>query len=311
MAKQDVTLEEFLDLAGHELRIPITVLKGQIQLLRRRWGRLEGHARDVADMDRLLFQTDRLNYMLQVMLDAFHASEGPLQVLAPDFDYDLVELVRRAVTSAAVASGDYYMRFEGPDDGEPMFGNWDLTRVETVLSVLLSNAVKYNPPCEITVRVHREERAARIEVSDTGVGIPAKDRARIFQPYTHASNVHNPGAGLGLYVAREIVRAHGGKMGLTSRKGDGSTFWFTLPLVHYPTLADQAAAASAADAEPADGALAAFQPATATHAQSPARARPVGARKQMPAEATPSRRSTRNAPARTTAQHAEGGMDHK
>jgi signal transduction histidine kinase len=245
MAKQDVTLEEFLDLAGHELRIPITALKGQIQLLQRRWSRMDDRQAEVADLGRLLFQIDRLNSMLQVMLDAFHAMHADLQLLPAEFEYDLVDLVVRVVSSAStIPSHQLHFARVGGDDA-PMMGNWDRMRIETVLNVLLANAVKYSPPGEILIRLTRDGATARIEVSDAGIGVPVKDRAQIFQPYTHSSNVENPGLGLGLYVARAIVRAHGGQMGLRARKGGGSTFWLTLPRGRYTPLSEQTATGTA------------------------------------------------------------------
>lgn len=267
MTTQDVRLEEFLDLAGHELRIPITALKGQLQLMQRRWRKQGASPEQLSDLDRMLYYTERLNSMLQVMLDAFHAAEGDLQLLPAEAEYDLGDLIARLLTTG---SASHAIHFPRPTDEPPIMGNWDRTRIETVVSILLANAIKYDPSGEITVTLTREGSQARIEVSDRGVGVPAKERARIFAPYTHGSNVENAGMGLGLYVAREIVRAHGGQIGVKPRKDGGSVFWFTLPLARIVTLSERAAQASVeheADPRPA------------ARPQTPARPRKPAARK--------------------------------
>jgi signal transduction histidine kinase len=80
------------------------------------------------------------------------------------------------------------------------------------------------------VRLAREEDVVRVEVADRGIGVLPAERSRIFQAYERGSNAENAGAGLGLYVARETIRRHGGRMGVHSRSGGGSVFWFTVPL---------------------------------------------------------------------------------
>lgn len=293
MARRDVSIEEFLDQAGHELRIPITALKGHLQLMQRRYRGQPDHESERAEVDRLLFQTERLNYMLQVMLDAFHVSKGGMQLLPAEYDYDLAELVRRAVNSAAAANSDHQFRLEGiEDDVSEIPGNWDRLRVETVLSVVLSNAVKYSPPGEIEIGLARAGDIVRITVGDRGAGIPARERARVFRPYVHGSNVENPGIGLGLYVAREIVRTLGGEIGVLPRSGGGSTFWLTLPLRHYPTLSEQCEA-SAPEALPASKRAASRRKVAANGAT------PTGHSPQRAPTQTSSRTTAKTAPTRS------------
>lgn len=242
MATQDVRIEEFLDRAGHELRIPITALKGQLQLMRRRWGKQGATPEQLSDLDRLLYQTDRVNYLLQVMLDAFHVSEGGLQLLPSEVEYDLGDLITAQLRTSGASNATHTIHFQPPNEA-PITGNWDRTRIETVVSVLLANATRYSARGEITVTLARKDQHAHIEVSDRGIGVPAKERASIFEAYEHGSNAENYGMGLGLYVAREIVRAHGGQIGVEPREGGGSAFWFTLPLARLMTLSEQAAQA--------------------------------------------------------------------
>jgi signal transduction histidine kinase len=245
MVRRNATVEEFLDLTGHELRVPITALKGQIQLMQRRWRRLGSHESELADLDRILYQTDRVNYMLQVMLDAFHVAKGGIHLLPTEFEYDLADVLAKVSATTGAANPNHVVHLTYATGDVPILGNWDRMRLETVLSVLVSNATKYSSGGEIELTLTREGESARMEVRDRGVGVPVVERAHIFEPYTHGSNVENPGIGLGLYAAREIVTAHGGRMGMRARKGGGSIFWFTLPLAHLATLSEQAASLAA------------------------------------------------------------------
>lgn len=232
----DMGPEDFFDLAGHELRGPITAMKGQIQLLQRRLGKEESP--EAALADKLLFQSERLTHTLQVFLDAAHVARGGIHLLPADTPYNLADLITRVigVYSAGTAAG-HSPRFEAGREREGIIGNWDRVRIETVLHALLGNALRYSEDGEVTVRLTRDGEMARIEVGDRGVGVPASERAAIFEAYTHGSNVENPGVGLGLPVARAIVTAHGGRIGVRSRRDGGSVFWFTLPLAGLPPLA--------------------------------------------------------------------------
>ncbi|MBF6591631.1 MAG: HAMP domain-containing histidine kinase [Ktedonobacterales bacterium] len=240
MATMETTIQEFLDLAGHDLRIPITALKSQIQLMQRRWRKHGMSESDLADLDRLLHHTERLNYMLQVLLDAAHVAKDGIQLLPAEFEYDLTDLVARAVKTTMEGGVAHPLQLETPPDGKPMLGNWDRLRIETVLNIVLSNALKYSADADVAVRLSREEDMARVEVSDRGLGVPSGERRAIFLPYRHGSNVENPGTGLGLYVARAIVKAHGGQIGVRARQGGGSIFWFTLPFARLIPLSEAA-----------------------------------------------------------------------
>lgn len=222
----DSTMVDFLDIAGHELRNPLGVLKAQVQLMQRRFRRQEGRESDLADLDRMAFQIERVNQTLDVFLEAARIAQARLVLQFTACD--LAGIVERMVERYAAASRDHTVALEEPQPSAT--GRWDRMRIEQVLAILLSNAVKYSPRGEIRVRLRRDGQTVRVEVSDQGLGVPSADRYRIFQAYGRASNNHNPGIGLGLYVAREIVRQHGGRMGVRANKGGGSVFWFTLPV---------------------------------------------------------------------------------
>ncbi len=240
-----VSEADFLDLAGHELRGPLTILKGQTQLLQRRLRREDGREADVADLDRMLFQIERLNHQVGALLDATHLAQRRM-ILAPT-EFDLAASLQRIVAVFVAGSRALAIHYDAP--AEPYVGQWDRQRIESVIRELLFNAVKYGGD-EITVRLTREpipartrggqagkrREQARIEVEDHGIGVLARERTAIFGERTRGSNAAHAGVGLGLYVARAIVRSHHGHIGVRPRapKGTrgarGSVFWVTLPL---------------------------------------------------------------------------------
>jgi signal transduction histidine kinase len=184
-------LDQFLDIAGHELRNPIAALKGQVQLLQRRLRREEGRERDLADLDKILYQIERLNTEVDIYLAAAHIAKRRLKVLTESAN--LVPLVRRLVGIYAAGTAGYAISLECAD--ESILCAFDKRRVEQALGVLLNNALKYSPSGEILVRLGAENGVVRLEVLDHGVGVLAKERAKIFQRYTHGSNVEHAGAG--------------------------------------------------------------------------------------------------------------------
>lgn len=226
-AKSDDPRDEFLDIAGHELRSPITALKGHAQLLQRRLRKQEGREDDLAEVSKMVYQIERISHQLDVYLSAFHISRDKFAILPTETD--LVAAIRRVVSIFAAGCTGHTIRFESSD--EHVMGVWDRKRIEAIISALLNNAIKFSPGGEITVCISRTGDAARVEVSDHGIGVPASERNAIFQPYVHGSNAENAGAGLGLHVAREAVRRQHGHIGVRARPGGGSVFWFTLPFV--------------------------------------------------------------------------------
>jgi signal transduction histidine kinase len=230
LSSAQTALDDFLDVAGHELRIPLTAMKGRLQLLQRRLRREQEsgqeRARDLADLDLIAYQIERLNHELDLYLAAAHIAQGRLQV-APE-PVDMVAIVERLTRVYAAGATAHSVRFERMDESLP--GIWDRRRVELALGVLLGNALKYCSGGEVVVRLRPQAEGVRIAVQDRGIGVPPRDRRTIFEPYTHGSNVENYGVGLGLYVARAVVRKHGGRMGVRPRAGGGSIFWIELPL---------------------------------------------------------------------------------
>jgi signal transduction histidine kinase len=241
-------LDAFLDVAGHELRIPITALKGQVQLMQRRLRREVGRERDLADLDKIAYQVERLTHEVDIYLAAAHIAERRL-IVQPELG-DLAAVVARLVGIYSAGAAGHVVRLESSIESLP--GVFDKRRAEQALGVLLANALKYSPSGEVVVRLRERNGAALLEVLDRGVGVLAKDRKHIFARYGRGSNIENAGAGLGLYVARELVTRQGGHIGVRARPEGGSIFWIELPLQEKSALNDEPQAETLTAVEPED-----------------------------------------------------------
>ena len=228
MADEEGAFVRFLDIAGHDLRNPIAVLKSHVQLMQRRLTREDGRAQDLRDLGRMAFQIERLIVRLETYLEAARISQGQFRLQWEGSATDMGAITQRLDSVYEFASRAHSVIFELPD--ESVVAPWDSPLVELSLGIILTNALKYSPKGRIRVRIVREPPLVRVSVTDSGIGVPVGEEDVIFEAYTHGSNVENPGVGLGLFVAREIVRSHGGEIGVISPDGEGATFWFTLPL---------------------------------------------------------------------------------
>jgi len=225
--------DEFISVAAHELRTPLTALQLKLQGLERRLraGPPEKSAPGKLGerLNGALRQTERLSHLIERLLDVSRIAGGRLE-LAPE-RFDLVELVRQVAEDfrEPAAEAGTQLRLHG---AERMEGCWDRLRMEQVLVNLLSNAVKYGTGRPVSVRIEAAGERIRISVVDEGIGIAAEDLGRIFTRFERAAPVRNYGGlGLGLYISRHIVDAHGGHIEVSSRPGHGSTFVIDLPLV--------------------------------------------------------------------------------
>jgi signal transduction histidine kinase len=221
---------QFLSIAAHELKTPLTALSGQAQLVQRRLSRGEQTPERLArSVDVIARQADRLDAMVRTLLDVGRIERG--QFMLERQTLDLVELVDRVVDETRPDLDHHTLVYEaGP---RPTLVHGDLLRLEQVVQNLLSNAVKYSPAGgTITLRVERQGTMACITVADQGVGIPVEAQPHLFQRFYRAENAaahHISGMGIGLYVVREIVTRHGGTVDVSSTEGAGSVFTVRLP----------------------------------------------------------------------------------
>jgi PAS domain S-box-containing protein len=227
------TRDEFLASASHDLKSPLTAIHGQAELLELRLAPRvppPEAERLTSGLARIRGVARRMAMIVNELLDVARLRAGrPLQMETRPTD--LVALARGMVAEAQDATDRHEIQVE--TDLPLLVGIWDAFRLERVLTNLLSNAVKYSPNGgPIVVRIAQEEGWAVLSVQDAGVGIPAGDLPRLFEPYHRARNVVGrvDGAGIGLAGSRQIVAQHGGTITVESQEGRGSTFTVRLPL---------------------------------------------------------------------------------
>ncbi|WP_437293381.1 AAA family ATPase [Sorangium sp. So ce426] len=224
--------DEFLLVASHELKTPLTSLTMQAHLLARLLPRLQraevAPERIDAAIQLLNRQIARLAHLVNELLDVTRLNAGQLTLSRAPVDLaaltrDVVERMHEQLDSARCRAQ--------LDLQEPVVGDWDAFRMEQILINLLSNAIKYGAGAPIHVIVRREGARALLVVRDHGMGIAEADQARIFERFERAVSVRNfGGLGLGLYIVRWIVTSHGGTIRVESKPGAGATFVVELPL---------------------------------------------------------------------------------
>ncbi len=227
LRQADRLKEDFIAMASHEFRSPLTALRLQAELLRR--GLLAG-APDAAALERSLLvvdaQVDRLEALLGTLLDVSRLGAGCLALDVGEFDLAALagEVVERHAAEAA-AAGTRIRLAPGP-----AVGRWDRCRLDQVITNLVGNAIKYGAGRPIEVAVRADAGAATLVVRDEGIGIAPEQLDAVFERFERAGNaVHLPGLGLGLWITRKLVEAHGGAIAVESAPGRGTTFSVTLP----------------------------------------------------------------------------------
>jgi PAS domain S-box-containing protein len=223
--------DEFLSIASHELRTPVTALQLQLQLLQRTAGKTsEGLPGPLAaKLLALERQCRRIGLLVNELLDVSRLRLGRLQLRVQELD--LAEVARETVAHLAEESARRHSTIEVVSEGQ-VTGRWDRIRLEQVLTNLLSNALKFGAGKPVTVSVAGAGDRVRLEVRDLGMGIEPVDQERVFGRFERAAPRHHfGGLGLGLYIAREIVDAHGGTITLSSTPGSGTTVTVELPRV--------------------------------------------------------------------------------
>ena len=230
-AREDVRArDEFLSIASHELRTPVTALHVQLQMLQRVVERAGASVPEpvqgrVSALDR---QVRRLAGLVEALLDLSRIRLGRLELAREALDVAALarDVVAPYQADPAMANGSR-VEVIAP---EAAVGSLDRVRIEQVLENLLANAVKFGEGRPVEVRVERDGGLIRVTVTDHGVGIQADQRERIFGRFERAAPAqHYPGLGLGLYVSREIVEAHGGRIRADGKPGAGATFTVELP----------------------------------------------------------------------------------
>ncbi len=260
LAEANRRMDDFLGIAGHELRTLLTTVKANLQLAERRARRIlqvtsqeelqepreprtstekpaASKGRDPAEqllhlLDLATLSVERQERLVQDLLDVSRISSGRLDYRMER--YDVTALVALLIEEMRLGAPGRRIELKAPDD--PLYVLADADRVGQVLTNYLTNALKYSAsekPVVVTVR--REGNSARVEVRDQGPGLSAEQQRRLFERFYRVDGVEvvtgsGIGLGLGLYISKTIVEQHGGAVGVESARGKGSAFWFTLPL---------------------------------------------------------------------------------
>ncbi|MBC8160652.1 MAG: PAS domain S-box protein [Roseiflexaceae bacterium] len=224
------TREQFISIASHELKTPLTSLLGYAEILQRRtehdpaFQERDRHAASV-----ILEQIERLHHMVVSLLDFSRLQNGQLSIERSVFN--ISRLIQNVAAAAQIAAPHHTINLVEHTLNMAILG--DELRLEQVVQNLLQNAAKYSPEgTNITIEVVRRAQDVEMTVTDQGIGIPADDLPQLFQRFYRASNVDSrrvSGMGLGLYVVKEIVELHGGSLHVASVEGQGSVFTVRLP----------------------------------------------------------------------------------
>lgn len=226
--RMEAQRDEFIGVVTHELKTPVTTIKGYTQVLLNRFRRAgdEQSASYLARMDR---QLNRLNGLISDLLDVTKLESGKLALRREVFN--LNELVMETTELLQLTTEQHRIEVTGSITRQVQ---GDKDRLGQVLTNYLTNAIKYSPNSErILVQLDTDGDYAVVSVRDFGIGIAKEKQTQLFERFYRVEGLDDsyPGLGLGLYISREIVHRHGGRVWTESEKGKGSTFYFALPLM--------------------------------------------------------------------------------
>ena len=216
--------DEFIGIASHELKTPLTTVKGYIEMLKL----METEHPKIDFVESAFKSVLKLEDLIKDLLDVSKIESGQLQLAMENFD--ISRLVDATISSVQMISATHNIVRKGQMENEIIYG--DIKKIEQVLTNLLSNAIKYSPgEQKVIVEVEKDEKELTIKVRDFGIGIPVEEHSFIFERFyrTKGSSVHISGFGLGLYICRDIIRRHNGKIWIKSME-KGTTFIFSLPI---------------------------------------------------------------------------------
>lgn len=219
--------DDFISIASHELKTPVTALKASLQLLQRSHDKLSEESRGKL-LDQSIKSLDKLSHLISELLDTTRIEQGHLKIEKRPFTFSELfedscsELIKNASQEIILLG----------DTSQVVYA--DNQQIGQVLVNFITNAVKYAPESEtIMINVSRlNDKEIKISVIDQGPGIEQDKLVHLFKRYyrTDYQGQKFTGLGLGLYISAEIIKNHGGNVGVESSPGKGSEFWFTLPL---------------------------------------------------------------------------------
>lgn len=218
--------DEFMALASHELKTPLTVVKANLQVLQ---FKISNPANN-SFLDTSLNQVNKLSDLIDSLLDISKIQVGKLEIKPAVFDLDI--LLKEIVDTIQQTTVGHKIIYK--DHKQNLSVNADSKRIDQVIINILTNAIKYSPHHgDIVVDAFKAHSKITVSVKDNGIGISTEDLPKIFERYYRASDLASTvlGSGIGLYISSEIIKQHGGDIWAESEIGKGSVFYFTLPVV--------------------------------------------------------------------------------
>jgi len=218
--------DDFLSIASHELKTPLTTIKGFLQVLNK-MKPAEASEKYNATLDKVVLYVDRLNNLITELLDVSRIQTGNIELHKASLDFD--NLVQEAIDGIRATSIKHEIVVSGKSNTIIM---GDESHIVQVINNLLSNAIKYAPESKkVEVHIAKVSEYVKCSVRDFGVGISPEDQKKVFERFFRGGELQKrfPGMGIGLYICDQIIKNHGGTLWVESEKGKGSTFSFTLP----------------------------------------------------------------------------------
>jgi len=218
--------DEFMSVASHELKTPLTSIKGAMQIIEMISSKDESMVSVHILIQKAISQVNKLIAITNDLLDITKLQKGHLELHMLDFTTE--ELLNDCYEQIKYSLDDHTVKFEG--DMQLRF-HADKHRLEQVVINFLTNAIKYSPDgMEVLVKAEQVEQGIKISVTDKGIGIPKEEIPMVFTRFFRTEEAKNfAGLGLGLYICSEIIKRHNGETGVDSEVGVGSTFWFVIP----------------------------------------------------------------------------------
>lgn len=219
--------DDFLSIASHELKTPLTTIKGYVQMMQRLLpDNVSEKFKDI--LRKTAIHVDRLNSLIAELLDVSRMQSGNIELHRESFDFD--KMVYEAVDNLQAAHQSHKITVQGKASNKYL---GDEAQIIQVVNNLISNAVKYSPDAEeVLVYISRVSDYIKLSVTDKGMGINAEHHKRIFDRFYRVGEIQQrfPGMGIGLYICDQIIKNHGGTLWVESEPGKGSVFSFTLPV---------------------------------------------------------------------------------
>ncbi|MDB5017110.1 MAG: sensor protein [Mucilaginibacter sp.] len=226
--EKELRKNKFIGMVSHELKTPLTTLKAYVQMLHV-WAKKRKDSFTIGTLTKVEKQVKKMSSMINGFLNLSQVESGKIQLLVQDFD--ICEVIREAIEETSLLNSTHIIAFSTCD---PVIINADRDKIEQVIINLLSNAIKYSPKgTPVIINCEATNDTVAVSVKDEGMGMKKKDIKKLFERYYRVESKDTekiPGFGIGLYLCSEIIKHHHGQIWVESKPGEGSTFFFRLPL---------------------------------------------------------------------------------